>query len=185
MTPAAKKPLVLIGLMATGKSTIGRQFAVRQGWKFIDTDSVIVDRHGPIADIFAVQGEAAFRKLEADVVSEVLSAADPSTVVSLGGGSVLSAGTRELLGSCLVAFLDADLATVLPRITGNTGRPLLSGDAETRWARLEQERRPLYEALADVVVDTRGASIESVVGELESQLRRLHVLEEGSSGNDR
>lgn len=172
MSPAARKPLVLIGLMATGKSTVGRSTAARLGWEFVDTDHVIVDRYGPIPDIFAERGESGFREVEAEVVADVLGNAASETVVSLGGGSVLHADTRKLLASTLVAFLNADLATVLPRLAVDTGRPLLTGDPGERWSRLDTERRPLYEALADFVVDTRGATIDDVVNRLEERVRR-------------
>lgn len=189
MLPAAVRPLVLIGLMATGKSTIGRRIASRYQWKFVDTDAEIVHRHGPIPAIFAEVGEPGFRRIEAEVVAdvfgEVLAESGGGAVVSLGGGSVLNEGTRRLLQSAFVVFLDADLDTVLPRLAGGKGRPLLSGDAAKTWARLEQERRPLYEALADAVIDTRGASEEVVADRLEAQLRDHLFTEEGTFGNDR
>lgn len=184
MLPSADKPLVLIGLMATGKSTVGRRIASRHGWQFVDTDAVIVDRHGPIPAIFAEVGESGFRKIEAEIVSDVLAGAGRCAVVSLGGGAVLHEGTQRLLKSAYVVFLDADLATVLPRLAGDSGRPLLSGDAGETWARLEQERRPIYQALADAVIDTRDASADAVVNRLETQLRR-YIKEEGTFGNDR
>lgn len=185
MVPAADKPLVLIGLMATGKSTIGRRIAARNGWRFVDSDAEIVRRHGPISGIFASLGEEGFRDIEADVVAALLARADGRTVVSLGGGSVLREETRRLLASTFVVFLDADLATVLPRLAGDTGRPLLAGDAGETWARLERERRPIYEALADAVIDTRNASPEAVVDSLETQLRRHNPTEEGTLNDDR
>ena len=185
MLPAASRPLVLIGLMATGKSTVGRRLASRHGWRFVDTDAEIADRHGPIPAIFANDGEAAFRRIEAEVVSEVLSRAGERTVVSLGGGAILHEGTRRLLESAVVVFLDADLATVLPRLAGDTGRPLLAGNAGQTWARLDQERRPIYEALADAVIDTRNASPDIVVDRLEAALRGTMYTEEGTFGNDR
>lgn len=185
MLPAAHRPLVLIGLMATGKSTVGRSIAARHGWRFVDTDAEIVDRHGPIPAIFARRGEPEFRRIEADVVAEVLSGAEEDTVISLGGGAVLSSATQRLLESAFVVFLDADLATVLPRLTGDTGRPLLASNAADTWARLDEERRPIYEALADAVIDTRAASPDIVVDRLEAQLRRTMFTEEGTLGNDR
>lgn len=184
MGPAADKPLVLIGLMATGKSTVGRLVAARLGWRLLDTDQVLVDRHGPIPGIFRELGETGFRKLEAAVVAEVLDAADNRTVVSLGGGSVLHPGTRQLLASTFVVFLDADLATVLPRLAGDLDRPLLAGNAGERWSSLERERRPVYEALADMVIDTREATVDDVVNRLEEQVRRTHAADERTSGHD-
>lgn len=185
MLPAAHRPLVLIGLMATGKSTVGRRIAARHGWRFIDTDAEIVDRYGSIPAIFASHGEPEFRRIEADVVAQVLSSAEEGTVISLGGGAVLSSATQRLLQPAFVVFLDADLATVLPRLAGDTGRPLLAGNAAETWNRLDQERRPIYEALADAVVDAREASPDTVVDRLEAQLRRTMFTEEGTLGNDR
>lgn len=186
MLPAADKPLVLIGLMATGKSTIGRRVASRHRWRYLDTDAEIVEQHGrPIPAIFADLGEPGFRRIEAEVVADVLARAGGGSVVSLGGGAVLHVGTQRLLKSAFVVFLDADLATVLPRLAGDTGRPLLAGDASKTWARLDQERRTIYEALADAVVDTRNAPPDAVVDRLETQLRRHILTEEGTIGNDR
>ncbi|SDH74349.1 shikimate kinase [Arthrobacter subterraneus] len=185
MLPAADRPLVLIGLMATGKSTVGRRLASRHGWRFFDTDAVIAERNGPIPAIFAELGESGFRRIEAQVVAEVLAEAGGGAVVSLGGGAVLDEGTRRLLKKACVVFLDADLATVLPRLSGDTGRPLLADGAAETWARLDRERRPLYEALASATVDTRNAAPDVVVRRLEDQLRHHFRTEEGTLGNDR
>ncbi|TKV26908.1 shikimate kinase [Arthrobacter sp. NamB2] len=149
--------VVLVGPMAVGKSAVGRTLAHRTGTRLIDSDRVIVERHGAISTIFAQQGEEAFRTLEAEVVREAL--AEDDVVVSLGGGAVLHPGTRELLERATVVFLDTDIDTIRPRISGDTGRPLLDGGAEERWQELYDERRPLYAALASIVVDTRGLSV--------------------------
>lgn len=152
-----KRPVVLVGPMAVGKSAVGRIVAQRTGARLVDSDRVIVERHGPISTIFAQQGEPAFRELEAEVIREAL--ADDDVVVSLGGGAVLHPQTRALLREATVVFLDTDLATVRPRISGDTGRPLLTGRPEDRWQELYDERRPVYAALASLVVDTRGLSV--------------------------
>ncbi|WP_035764208.1 shikimate kinase, partial [Arthrobacter sp. H20] len=134
MLQPAAGPVVLIGLMATGKSVIGASLASRLGWTFIDTDQVIVSGHGRISDIFAQEGERAFRELEARVVADVLATAPANQVVSLGGGAVLDGGTRALLAGTRVVFLDADLATVRRRITRDRSRPLLAGDPIEAWS---------------------------------------------------
>ncbi len=154
------RPLVLIGPMASGKSAVGRMLAHRTGSRFLDTDREIVERHGSISSIFASQGEQAFRTFEADVVRAALGL--DGVVVSLGGGAVLHAGTRELLADTTVVLLDTDLRTVLPRITGDTGRPLLAGRPAERWQEIYDERRPLYVAVASLVIDTRGLSLREV-----------------------
>ncbi|WP_253904321.1 shikimate kinase [Arthrobacter sp. Br18] len=169
MTQPRAVPVVLVGPMATGKTVVGRMLAARRGVAFIDTDRRIVERHGPIAGIFASQGEAGFRRLEALVVRETLESGG-GDVVALGGGAVLDAGTRAALGNAYVIFLDTDLATVLPRILPDTGRPLLTGNPAERWAELYRQRRTLYEEVADLVVDTRRRSLKDV---LEQVVRRL------------
>lgn len=171
MPSPAVGPVVLIGLMATGKSAVGASLATRLGWTFVDTDQLIVQRHGRISAIFAQQGEPAFRKLEARVVAGVLGEAPANQVVSLGGGAVLDARTRTLLDGARVVFLDADLATVRRRITRDRSRPLLADDPVEAWSRMDRERRPLYERLAGHVLDTRGRSIDQLVTELIQHLQ--------------
>lgn len=151
--------IVLIGPMAVGKSAVGRSLAHLSGAPFADTDRMIVERHGRIDAIFATQGEATFRKLEAETAREAL---EPErVVVSLGGGAVLHPATQELLRHVTVVFLDTDLASIRPRISHDTGRPLLTGRPEDRWQQLYDERRPLYEALATEILDTRGKSVRA------------------------
>jgi shikimate kinase len=154
--------------MASGKSAVGRMLAQRTGARFIDSDREIVERHGSISTIFEEQGEQAFRTLEAGIVGEALGAGD--AVVSLGGGAVLHPATQALLARATVVFLDTDVATVLPRISGDTGRPLLAGRPAERWQELYDERRPVYAAVATVVVDTRGRSVREVTDAVLSAL---------------
>ncbi|MHA7207726.1 shikimate kinase [Arthrobacter sp. MDT1-65] len=160
--------VVLVGPMAVGKSAVGRMLARRTGARFVDTDRVIVERHGSIPGIFARGGEQVFRDLEADVVGEALTA--DGVVVSLGGGAVLHPGTRSLLADAVVVFLDTDLATVLPRIGADSGRPLLAGRPAERWQELYDARRPVYAAVATSVVDTRGLTVREAT---EAVLRAL------------
>ena len=157
-TPAAKPvgPIVLIGPMAVGKSAIGQQLAQHLGWAFVDTDAVVVAQHGTIAEIFASRGEHAFRELEARAVAQAIEDAQRgNAVISLGGGAVLDSGTQQLLGRCTVVYLECDAETVAERIARNSGRPLLAGDAMGRWRTLFATRQPVYERLADVVLDVR------------------------------
>ena len=91
---SATRPVALIGPMAAGKTSIGRKLASRLGRTFADTDRLVVLEHGPIPEIFAERGEAAFRHWEAQAVQHALT---PGTVVALGGGAVLDADTRALL----------------------------------------------------------------------------------------
>jgi shikimate kinase len=158
--------------MAVGKSAIGHQLAQQLGAPFVDTDAVIVESHGSIADIFAGRGEHAFREIEARTVARVVEeAAGTSTVISLGGGSVLDSGTQQLLERCIVVYLECDADTVAARIARNSGRPLLAGDGIRRWKALFATRKPVYERLADIVLDVRRGSVPELGRRLEAVLR--------------
>ncbi len=158
--------------MAVGKSAIGHQLAQQLGAAFVDTDIVIVENHGTIADIFAARGEHAFREIEARTVARVIEDAQhASTVISLGGGAVLDSGTQQLLGRCTVVYLECDAETVSERIARNSGRPLLAGDAMGRWRALFATRQPVYERLADLVFDVRNGSVADLGHRLEDALR--------------
>ena len=153
--------VALIGPMGAGKSTVGRRLAKRLGVPFTDTDASIARAHGPIADLFRTLGEPGFRAVERAAVTDALTAGG---VVSLGGGAVLDAGTRRDLAGCTVVLLTVDEAVVAERISGGN-RPLLT-DGVATWRRILAERLPLYEELADVVVDTSRRPMDHVVDEL-------------------
>lgn len=162
---------MLIGPMAVGKSAIGQQLAQQLGAPFVDTDAVIVESHGSIADIFAGRGERVFREIEARTVARVVEeAAGTATVISLGGGSVLDSGTQQLLDRCTVVYLECDAETVAARIARNSGRPLLAGDGIRRWKTLFATRKPVYERLADVVLDVRQGTVPELGRRLEAAL---------------
>jgi len=147
--------IVLTGFMGSGKSTVGPLVAARLGWRFIDADNVIEAEAGcKIAEIFARQGEAAFRELEHATIARL--AASNNLVLALGGGAIERAETRQLLltgAGTLLAHLEVTLAATLTRCSGTEGdRPVLADRAnlEARYAR----RLPLYrEAHVTVRVD--------------------------------
>jgi shikimate kinase len=157
--------------MAVGKSAIGQQLAQQLDAPFVDSDAVIVESHGSIADIFANRGERAFRDIEARTVASIIeAAAGTATVVSLGGGSVLDSGTQQLLERCTVVYLECDADTVAARIARNSGRPLLAGDGIRRWKALFATRKPVYERLADIVLDVRQGTVPQLGLKLEAAL---------------
>jgi shikimate kinase len=149
---------VLIGPPGAGKSTIGAMLARRLGVGFVDTDKTIVAKVGkPISDLFVLDGEDAFRAIERVVVTEELQQADG--VLALGGGSILNEQTQRDIHSIRatgsrVVFVDVSIAKAAPRIGFNRSRPLLLGNPRAQWLALMQVRRPIYEALADLTVDT-------------------------------
>ncbi|MGR0317891.1 shikimate kinase [Agromyces sp. ZXT2-3] len=161
-TRAVPLPIVLVGPMGSGKSRVGARLAASVGAPFVDTDQRIVERYGPIEEIFAREGEAAFRAIERQVVAEALR--EPA-VVSLGGGAVLDAGTRADLARLAVVGLDVRPEAVAPRLAGST-RPLLADGGLDRWIRIRAERRPLYDEVAGLSIDTSRRSVARIVEEI-------------------
>jgi shikimate kinase len=151
--------VLLIGLPGTGKSSVGRRVAERLGVEFADSDSMIEVRAGrSIPRIFAEDGEAAFRQLEASVVADALT--NFSGVLALGGGAVLTESTKQAIAASgiPVVLLHTQLATLANRVGTGSGRPLLADDPGHRLAELAAVREPVYRSLAALVVDTERRS---------------------------
>ena len=141
--------------MGSGKSTVGRLVAARAGVGYRDLDSMIEERCGmPVAEIFALRGEAAFRALEADLLPYAL---DGEGVVSLGGGAILPEGNWAIVRrQALTVWLDAPLAVLLERADGEAGtRPMLAGRSPAQVQALFEARLPRYSS-ADHRVDAAG-----------------------------
>lgn len=156
---------VLVGPPGSGKSTVGSLLASRYGVGFRDTDSDIEASAGAtIADIFVTDGEPHFRSLERAAIAAALSSHDG--VLSLGGGSVLDPSTRALLAGHRVVFLEVSLTDAAKRVGLDNSRPLLLGNVRGRLKQLMDARRPLYEEVATVVVDTSGRTPEDIVDEI-------------------
>jgi shikimate kinase len=152
---------VLVGAPGSGKSTIGRLLAERLGVDFTDVDAVIEQRVGKsIAEIFAEDGEPAFRELEEETTAELLSR---SGVVSLGGGAVLSERTRRTLRDHRVIWLRVGAPAAISRVGLDTARPLLLGNVRGRLIKLLAERAPLYDGVASARIDTDDATPAEVV----------------------
>jgi shikimate kinase len=148
----AARHVVLVGLMGVGKSTVGRRLAKELQRPFADVDEQVELQVGlTIPAIFRTHGEARFRQVEADVLADLLGRPAP-LVVAAGGGAVTGAANRARLGGAYVVWLQASAAFLAGR-TDPRHRPLLADDPATTLARLLAERTPLYEQVADVVVD--------------------------------
>ncbi|MEO8262626.1 MAG: shikimate kinase [Pseudolysinimonas sp.] len=161
-----RPPVVLVGPMGAGKTRVGKRVARLLDAGFTDTDKMIVAQHGPIAAIFAEQGEPRFRELERAAVVAALSQAD---VVSLGGGAVLDADTRADLASQRVVFLTVSARAVEGRL-GDGKRPLIR-DGVNDWQRIFDERRALYDEVADLKIDTSHRGHDSIAEEVAQWVR--------------
>ena len=164
MAEQAGGHLVLVGPMGAGKTTVGRALAERLGRGFVDVDAEVEVRTGrTVAQLFAAEGEPAFRAIEAEALADVL-AAPEATVVATGGGAVLCAASREALAGHATVWLRADPEVLAARVVGGGDRPLLAGgDAEAALARIVAEREPLYHDVAGIVVDVAGLTVDEVV----------------------
>lgn len=163
--------IFLIGPMGSGKSAIGRRLARDLRHDFIDSDEVIENRTGvDIAYIFEKEGEAGFRKREREVIRELCKRR--GIVLATGGGAILSARNRRHLASGgVVVYLHTSVAQQLKRTRRGKARPLLSaGDPETVLTELMSKREPLYREIADVVIETDGRTVATVVRELRERL---------------
>lgn len=164
--------LVLTGFMGSGKSSVGKVVAERLGLRFIDLDAAIVAAAGySINDVFARDGEEAFRALESSCLEQILSAGE-ELVVATGGGAVVSARNRTLMRNRgVIINLKVTLQQVLARLDGCCDRPLLAGeDAASRAKALMDEREQFY-ADADIRIDTDGKSVEDVAMEILCRLK--------------
>ena len=156
--------VVLVGLMGSGKSTVGRRLAKRLDRPFSDADEVARERAGcSISELFAARGEAAFRALESEILAELLGGL-PS-VVAAGGGVVVVEANRQLLRrpEVTVVWLDGSPAFLASRADAKASRPLLAGSADPRevFERLHAERTPWYAEVADIRVDIEPFHAES------------------------
>lgn len=162
MSEERHRPVVLIGPMGAGKTSVGRRVAKRLGRAFVDTDKEIVKEHGPIPALFESLGEPGFRELERDAVTAALAG---TVVVSLGGGAVLDEGTRARLRDERVVLLTVTPEAVESRIRGSD-RPLLHHGGIAAWKRIAAERAPIYASLADLTLDTSNRPLSHVVDDI-------------------
>lgn len=167
----------LVGPMGSGKSAVGRQVAGRLGLRFVDSDEEIVARTGvDISYIFEREGEAGFRRREAEVIDELT--LQDGILVATGGGAVLDPGSRARLRERgRVVYLRASVDQQLARTRRSNDRPLLDNtDPRGTLARIFEQRTPLYLEVAEIVVDTDGRKVKYVVDQICRELGRPDVI---------
>lgn len=148
--------------MGSGKTTVGKKVARLLGWRFLDGDVELAARSGrSVADWFALEGEDAFRRAEAEVLAQVLAeaAVGGPVVFGAGGGVVVTPVNRDRLGTpgVAVVYLHADAAFLASRTQRKPHRPLLTDDPAVVLGRMYDDRDPLYREVADAVVEVRPA----------------------------
>jgi shikimate kinase len=167
-----KPNIILVGLMAVGKSTVGRLLAQSLGFAFYDSDHVVEERAGaPISWIFDVEGEVGFRDREEHVLGDLTE--QHGIVLATGGGAVLRAANRKVLANRgIVVHLDSSLDRLVQRTRRDRKRPLLQqGNPRETLARLQSEREPLYREIADYRFVTDRQGPKALARQIEEKLR--------------
>ena len=163
-----KGNIILIGPMGSGKTSTGKMLAKEMGYVFLDTDEEVTKRTGvSIAYIFDVEGEEGFRKRECLALKECLN--DNNTILSTGGGIVLSKENRDLLQDRgTVVYLQTSIRSQVKRTASTNNRPLLQNkDPEETLEKLMLTRAPLYEEIADITIMTDNKSLQEMSKEIQ------------------
>jgi shikimate kinase len=170
--------VVLVGLMGSGKTTTGRLLAEALGRPLVDSDLLIEATTGrTVREIFATDGEAAFRTLETAALVEALGRPEPLVIAAAGGVVLREENRRALLDAdAFVVWLQADLAVLESRAATGVHRPLLDDDPAGALRQMSLDRAERYAEVADAAVDTTARPPDVVVAEI---LRLLELEEEG------
>lgn len=167
------KPIVLIGLMGAGKTTIGRYLAGTLALEFIDSDRAIEEKAGiTVPEIFERDGEELFRRAEVNTIKEILERGTP-VVLATGGGAYMNEATRDIIKErAICIWLNAKLETLVERVEHNNNRPLLQNiDKREKLKSLMDERYPVYQQ-ADIVVDTDSNSRTIITAKILEELTK-------------
>ena len=165
--------IILIGYMGSGKSTVGRKAAKAVEYTFLDTDVLIEKEEGmTISKLFEEKGESYFREKETETIRRLL--AEPKgNIIATGGGLPMKEGNAELLKELgTVIYLKAETDTLVKRLSGDTSRPLLkNGELREKIETMLAIRGPVYEATADVVLQTDNMSFYEIICRIENLLK--------------
>ncbi len=179
--------IILIGFRGTGKTTIGKMIAQRLGKEFIDADEFLEQKQGKaIKDIFAEGGETLFREIEAQIIAELCLLDD--RVIATGGGAILrEENVRRLKKNGMIIFLDADVDTLYKRIREDAQtqqkRPSLTNlSAHEEIEYLLAYRRPLYDRIADLVINTADLPKNDAVSKIVTFINN-HVIDLKTKGS--
>ncbi|WP_261378333.1 shikimate kinase [Paenibacillus agilis] len=174
--------LILIGFMGTGKSTVAQYLAEQLAYPYVDLDQEIINLAArSIPDIFAEEGEDAFRNYESEALSKVSEFTSP-VVLATGGGAVLREGNcRAMLDSGCVIALTAEEHTIVSRVQNDRNRPLLQGEASKRVSELMEQRRGKYD-FAHLSVKTDDRDVQQLAEEIVAFYRQYSRYEKSGRG---
>ena len=165
--------IILIGYMGSGKSTVGRKAAKAVEYNFLDTDSLIEkEENMTISKLFEEKGEPYFREKETEIIRRLIT--EPKgNIIATGGGLPMKEGNAELLKELgTVIYLKSETDTLLKRLSGDTTRPLLqNGELREKIETMLDIRGPVYEATADVVLQTDHMSFYEIICQIENMLK--------------
>lgn len=178
------KPVVMVGLMGAGKTSVGRALARRLGIPFVDSDKEIEAAAGAsVVDIFSMYGEAEFRRAEQRVIARLFDTPPVLKVISTGEGAFITPAVREMvLQRAVSVWLRADLDLLVKRTNFRHTRPqLLYTDSRKILAQLIDERYDIY-AMADIMVETRDESLRKTLDKVVNAIRDFQNREEKTNG---
>lgn len=168
-----KDNIILIGFMGCGKTSVGIRLSYRLKRIMIDTDKWIERRQGmSVSEIFATQGEEAFRGMETECLRELLRTANEQ-IISVGGGLPMREENHGLLKKLgRVFYLSASPETIYGRVKSDTSRPLLQvADPMEQICTLLKQRAPVYEACADVILEVSGKTFDEILDQIEQEMK--------------
>ncbi len=169
------KHIILAGMPASGKSSVGALLADKLGRDFYDTDAMLEQEHNmDISAIFASKGERIFRKYESNTLRRTLTY-EPA-VIALGGGAVLASDNRKVMqDGNLIIYLRASVATLVKNLGDNNNRPLIKPqhNKEEQLRGMLEVREDIYQDCADIVVAVDGISAEDVAVVIENEIEKI------------
>ncbi len=177
MSEGISRSIFLIGFMGAGKSTIARALQRELGFPLIEMDERIVKEQGmSINDIFAQYGEDHFRDIESQLIVDI--GKEEPSIVSCGGGVVVRPqNTQNMKEIGRIVFLKATPETIYERVKNSTDRPILNGHMNVEYiAELMEKRRALYEAAADIMIQTDGKTREQICEEIIGKMRNTNEV---------
>lgn len=162
--------IILVGMPGSGKTTVASELKKITGFRVVDTDALIVERHGEINEIFRTLGEKTFRDYESEIIAEVCKLS--GAIISTGGGSVLREENARLMKNCgKIVYLRASVETILKRTATDNSRPLLAGEKRKNIERLLSAREEIYSGCADIAVDADGLSPKEIASKITELLK--------------